>query len=109
MHFYVVFVINSSKFISEIQSLSKLLASDHCNQRKLGLGHSLISTLLAANGEGISGLEGSGNVEPDQSQLESMSEGQQQAFHMRISLGDENTPVTVSTLGDFYGKLFSFD
>lgn len=87
---------------SQIQSLSKLLASDHCNQRKLGLGHSLISTLLAANGEGISGLEGSGNVEPDQSQLESMSEGQQQAFHMRISLGDENTPVTVSTLGDFY-------
>lgn len=95
---------------SELQSLSKLLSSDHCTQRKIGLGHSLISTLLAANNggdsairDGANALEGSGNLEPDQSQLESMSEGQQQAFHMRISLGDESTPISASTLGDFYG------
>lgn len=93
-------------YILEIHSISKLLASDHCTQKKVGLGHSLISTLLAANngGEGSSGsIEGSGNIEPDQSQLESMNDGQQQAFHMRISLGDENAPISASTLGDFYG------
>lgn len=60
----------------------------------MGVGQSLISTLLAA--------EGSGGTEPDQSQLESMVDHPQQAFHMRISLGDEH--LSGNTLGDFYGK-----
>lgn len=67
-----------------------------CSKRKVGVGQSLISTLLAA--------EGSGGTEPDQSQLESMVEHPQQAFHMRITLGDEH--ISGNTLGDFYGKFY---
>lgn len=68
------------------------------------MGHSLITTLLAANNGDGSG-EGSGNIEPDQSQLESVTDGQQQAYHMRISLSDDNVlgKEGASTLGDFYG------
>ncbi|KAF5282200.1 hypothetical protein FQR65_LT02897 [Abscondita terminalis] len=72
----------------------KLLSTQQCTKQKVGLGQSLISTLLAA--------EGSGGVEPDQSQLESLIDNPQQAFHMRISLGDEHTPTGGNTLGDFY-------
>lgn len=75
----------------------KLLSSQQCTKQKVGLGQSLISTLLAA--------EGSGGYEPDQSPLESLAENPQQAFHMRISLGDEHAATSGNTLGDFYGKL----
>ncbi|XP_031341481.1 tetratricopeptide repeat protein 17-like isoform X2 [Photinus pyralis] len=72
----------------------KLLTTQQCTKQKVGLGQSLISTLLAA--------EGSGGIEPDQSQLESLIDNPQQAFHMRISLGDEHTATGANTLGDFY-------
>lgn len=45
-------------------------------------------------------LEGSGGAEPDQSQLESMVESQQQ-FQMRFAVADENGG---SQTGDPYGK-----
>ncbi|KAF5282029.1 hypothetical protein FQA39_LY00553 [Lamprigera yunnana] len=73
---------------------SKLLSTQQCTKQKAGLGQSLISTLLAA--------EGSGGLEPDQSQLESLLDNPQQAFHMRISLGDEVMPTGANSLGDFY-------
>lgn len=81
-----------------------MLTGNHCTRKRIGLGHSLITTLLAASNGDVSG-EGSGNLEPDQSQLESVSDGQQQAYHMRISLSDENMlgKEGASTLGDFYG------
>lgn len=67
----------------------------------------MITTLLAANG-GEGSAEGSGNIEPDQSQLESVTDSQQHAYHMRISLSDDNMigKEGASTLGDFYGKKF---
>ncbi|GJQ65171.1 hypothetical protein Trydic_g7312 [Trypoxylus dichotomus] len=78
----------------EIREIEKPEAGvvTQCSKRKVGVGQSLISTLLAA--------EGSGGTEPDQSQLESMVDHPQQAFHMRISLGDES--LGGNTLGDFY-------
>nr|XP_008192506.1 PREDICTED: tetratricopeptide repeat protein 17 isoform X1 [Tribolium castaneum] len=57
---------------------------------KPGVRHSLISTILA---------EGSGDVEPDQSQLERISDSPH-PFHMRILLGDDQ--VTPGPTPEFY-------
>lgn len=92
----------------DLSSISKLLSGNHCTRKRIGLGHSLITTLLAVNG-GEGSSEGSGNIEPDQSQLESIAESQQHAYHMRISLSDDNVlgKEGASTLGDFYGNKHS--
>lgn len=76
----------------------KLGSSSPCGSKhKLSLGHSLISSLLAA--------EGSGDTEPDQSKLESMSDQSHPTIQMRLSLGDEHP--THEHLGDFFG-IFEF-
>lgn len=61
---------------------------------KTGVKHSLISTLVAA--------EGSGDVEPDQSQLERISDTPH-PVHMRILLGDEHG--VPGPTPEFYGKV----
>lgn len=60
----------------DANSASKI-PDQHCDNHRPTRGRSVISSLIS---------EGSGG-EPDQSQLESLKESQ--AFHMRISLGDE--------------------
>lgn len=72
-----------------------MLSTQQCTKQNVGLGQSLISTLLAA--------EGSGGIESDHLQFENLLENPHQAFHMRISLGDDHTPSGSNTLGDFYG------
>lgn len=59
---------------------------------KSGVKHSLIESIVAA--------EGSGDVEPDQSQLERMNEPH--PLHMRILLGEEH--ATPGPTPEFYGK-----
>lgn len=72
--------------------ITKVISDNQCSKGR-GFSHFFIPTLLAT--------EGSGNLEPDQSQIESLPEGQQKTFHMKITL-DDDTP---SSLSDFYGLL----
>lgn len=64
---------------------------------KSGVKHSLISTIIAA--------EGSGDSEPDQSQLERINDNPH-PFHMRILLGEDH--VTPGPTPEFYGKTDGF-
>nr|XP_022913333.1 tetratricopeptide repeat protein 17 [Onthophagus taurus] len=67
----------------------------HCTKHKVPVGQSLIS-LLASEGSGASLRPN----EPEMTHLENIMSQPQQAFHMRITLGDE--AASVNTLGDFY-------
>lgn len=84
--------------------LKHSLSCDGSKQRT-NLGHTIISSLLAA--------EGSGDLEPDQSRLERLTdipkntnptEQPTHAFHMRLSLGEEHPTQEHAALGDFYGN-----
>lgn len=79
------------------KSISKVLSDPHCDDhRKPTRGRSVLSSLIS---------EGSGS-EPDQSQLERLKDTHQsQAFHMRISLGEEKFQGRGRTGGGAHGML----
>ncbi|KAJ8969284.1 hypothetical protein NQ314_001822 [Rhamnusium bicolor] len=80
---------------------------DACGgSKRTNLGQTIISSLLAA--------EGSGDIEPDQSRLERMSDIPKNpnqhsepthALHMRLSLGEEHPTHEHAGLGDFYERM----
>ncbi|CAH0560129.1 unnamed protein product [Brassicogethes aeneus] len=84
----------------ELKKPSCFSGNSHSSE-KIGLGHTLISTLLSSDGGA------SGDVEPDQSKLESVTdEGDNKppahAFHMRLSLGEKHPAHEHARLGDFF-------
>lgn len=80
------------KILEELST--KVLTTNQCLKGK-SFNRALLSSLLAA--------EGSGGIEPDQSQLESLPDKTPRAFHMKITL-DGHASATPSALSDFYGK-----
>lgn len=87
--------------------ISNLLEkNDNCNHNdpKKGI-RSLYSSLVRAYAKNDEMIEGSGNVEPDQSQLETMDEVYKKAIHMKMALDERHEKSSGSnSVNDFYGE-----
>lgn len=87
-----MFIIIVCLFFVFFNDLEGVVYNAQFNQIK-GLGKSLISSVLAAEGS---------SSEPDQSQLERIGEGPA-PFNMKVFLGDESSHAPGQT-PEFYGK-----